>query len=83
MACLHRLLQVQDELSKALEKYQDNTALVALDETIEMLQVKVVKTDDFEIVENCLIEAEKTNVCFGILLHTLGYQEHKAEEISI
>ena len=74
MACLHRLLQLQDEISKGLEVHTDSDALAALNETIGKLQAEVVRTNDIEVIEYGIIEAEKSNVHFGLILHTLGYK---------
>lgn len=83
MACLHRLLQIQGEVTKALGVHQDSTMLVELNESIEMLQIQVIQTNDIESVENSLLEVEKANVRFEILLYTLGYKELNADKILI
>jgi len=41
MSCLHCLIQVQDEVNKALEIHKDHATLVRLKDIIETLQVTV------------------------------------------
>ena len=73
MAYLHWLLQIQVEVAKALNIYQDHSELVVLKNTVEKLQVTVVQTSDIEIVEDGMIEAEKANFWFGILKHIFSH----------
>lgn len=62
MACVHRLLQVQGEITKALEVHQDYKPLKSLRKTVKTLQRSVVETCNSKEIENGLVEAEKANV---------------------